>query len=27
LLERVRKKEIQEAIAVLETLVVHPPNN
>jgi hypothetical protein len=26
LLERVRKKEIQEAIAVLETLVVHPSN-
>ena len=25
-LERVRKKEIQEAIAVLETLVVHPPS-
>jgi hypothetical protein len=25
--ERVRKKEIQEAIAVLETLLVHPPNN
>jgi hypothetical protein len=26
-LARVRKKEIQEAIAVLETLVVHSPNN
>jgi hypothetical protein len=26
-LERVRKKEIREAIAVLETLVVHPPTN
>ncbi len=25
-LARVRNKEIQEAIAVLETLVVHPPN-
>jgi hypothetical protein len=26
-LERVRKKEIQEAVAILETLAVHPPNN
>ena len=25
-LERVRKWEIQEAIAILESLVVHPPN-
>jgi hypothetical protein len=26
-LERVRNEEIQEAIAVLESLVVHAPNN